>query len=107
MAPFASSLNSLPSSTANSAFDDATLAIALMPIPSSTSDPISMLFAPVPVPFHSNSISPLSQSDAYTFVSHQQLDASLSDFAGGPTVHHAPEGHPIELNGAPSTGPYT
>ncbi|PBK77632.1 hypothetical protein ARMSODRAFT_946473 [Armillaria solidipes] len=114
-APFASSLNSLPSSTANSAFDDATLAITLTPIPSTTSsDPISMLFAPVPAPFHSNSISRFSQSDAYAFVSHQQSDTSLDhNLAGGPAVHHAPEGyydyqsHSIGFNGAPSTGPYT
>ncbi|SJL04560.1 uncharacterized protein ARMOST_07927 [Armillaria ostoyae] len=95
-----------------------TLAITLTPTPSinvnPSSGPNSVLFTPVPVTFHSNSILHFSQSDAYTSVYQQQSDdASLvHDLAGGPAVHHAPEdyydyqGHSSEMDGAPSAGPY-
>ncbi|KAK0240634.1 hypothetical protein EDD85DRAFT_950479 [Armillaria nabsnona] len=117
----ASSLNSVTPSNANvsgPSGDIDTLAITSTPTPSintiPSSDPNSMLFAPIPVPFHSNSVFHFSQSDAYTFVSHQQSDdASLvRDLVGGPSVHHAPgsyydyQGHSFGTDGAPSTDPY-
>ncbi|KAK0445547.1 hypothetical protein EV421DRAFT_1902488 [Armillaria borealis] len=98
--------------------DTSTLAITSTLIPSintiPSSDPNPMLYAPVPVPFHSNSVLHFSQSDAYAFVAHQQSDdASLvQDLAGGSAVHHATEGyydyqgHSFETDGAPSAGPY-
>ncbi|PBK77639.1 hypothetical protein ARMSODRAFT_946481 [Armillaria solidipes] len=109
------SLNSLPSFTANRASGDATLAITPAPIPSTaSSDPNFMFFASATVPFHSNSTSRFSQNDVYAFVSHQQSDDAsvVHNLAGGPAVHHAPEGyydyqgHLIGFNGAPYMGPY-
>ncbi|SJL04555.1 uncharacterized protein ARMOST_07922 [Armillaria ostoyae] len=114
-APLASSLNSLPSFTANRAFGDATLAITPTPVPSVTpSDPNSTLFASATVPFHSNSISRFSQSDAYAIVSHQQSDdaSMVHDLTGALAIHHASEGyydyqgHSTRINGAPYIGPY-
>ncbi|KAK0228099.1 hypothetical protein IW262DRAFT_1348890 [Armillaria fumosa] len=68
-----------------------------IPIPSVNVSPSSapncMLFAPDPVFSHSDGVTGFYQSDAYTFVYHQQSDntSSVHDLAGGPTVHHALE----------------
>ncbi|KAK0445544.1 hypothetical protein EV421DRAFT_1936605 [Armillaria borealis] len=95
-----------------------TLVITLTPTPSidvnPSSGPNSVLFTPVPITFHSNSVLHFSQSDVYTSVYQQQSDdASLvHDLAGGPAVHHAPEdyydyqGHLSKMDGAPSADPY-
>ncbi|PBK77638.1 hypothetical protein ARMSODRAFT_501 [Armillaria solidipes] len=117
----ASDLNSATPSNANitgPSGDTGILALTSTPIPSinanPSSGPNSMLFAPTPVPFYSNSVLNFSQSNAYASVYHQQSDdASLVlDLAGGSAIDHAPEGyydyqgHTFGMNGAPSTGPY-
>ncbi|KAK0431385.1 uncharacterized protein EV420DRAFT_1656699 [Desarmillaria tabescens] len=116
--PPTNSLNNIPPSNANAAglsSGNAIFAITSTPIPSinidsySPGDINSMLHAPVPVTFQSNSVLHFSQDDAYAFVSDQQSDGA-SLVTGFPIVHHAPEGyydyqgHSFEMHGAPSAG---
>ncbi|KAK0502791.1 hypothetical protein EDD18DRAFT_1345640 [Armillaria luteobubalina] len=86
------------------------------PIPSLDDSPSGtpncMLFAPDPVPSHSDSVTDFSQSAAYTAIYRQQSDDAsyVRDLAGDPTVHHAPEDyydyqcHTFGMDGEPSTG---